>query len=183
MDNRVTCAYSCAFKLLFKRNVILLKFIQVKRLGRSSVLQNQAALKRLDYLSIWLISMNWIQMNVDSNSMIGISGMIWHHHNSSQSMLQLGQVDQLFIDEGYATTFDMAETMANFNVVNLVMKWAAEECMTAFNNMIFMTYKQRFKSAAAAFLLINGMTNNRSYRRFIFDLATCSWLQKSKVCK
>jgi hypothetical protein len=36
--------------------------------------------------------------------------------------------------------------------------------------MIFLTYKQRIKSAAKAFLLMNDETDDASNRKFIFDL-------------
>jgi hypothetical protein len=85
-------------------------------------------------------------------------------------MLKFGRVGELFLDKGYAESFDMADSMAKFNFVNLVTKYAGDECRVAFNNMIFMTYEQRIKSAAKAFLLMNEETDDASNRKFIFDL-------------
>jgi hypothetical protein len=49
-------------------------------------------------------------------------------------MLKFGRVGELFLDKGYAKTFDMADSMAKFNFVNRVTKYAGDECRLEFSN-------------------------------------------------
>jgi hypothetical protein len=85
--------------------------------------RNRPVLKRLDCLSTsllnWLIDMmNWIQRHVGFNLS---DRNQWHdlaHYDTTKFMLKFGRVGELFLDKGYAETFDMADSMAKFNFVN-----------------------------------------------------------------
>jgi hypothetical protein len=183
-DNKVTRARPSSLAILFKRNDSIDSlhnqrydnFIHVGgKFGKCFNVSKKGCFEKATILFHFVVELVARDDNFNPNQCgfnLGDKNQ-WHdlaHWNATKFMPKFGQVGRLFMDEGYAATFDLPDSMGKFNFINLVTKYAGEECMVAFNNMIFMTYEQRVKSAAKAFLLQHEEPDNASNRRFIFDL-------------